>query len=245
LGGGERTDTLLIYHNAAGSPMKIGLRGTAAVGQLRTIITTLDFGKTTTTAPVDTTIVYIQNIGDGPLYISDKRISFSDSDLFKIILGGENETLEPNEKTSVKIRFTPAQPLGLKEAFFEYKYAYRKNTEPFEEFIDLSATVQKLDNVSVNQEVYLPAPKITITPNPFSGKLSLTIETLPKFIGEHYSITLLDLNGKQIASMNEGKLTSEQIAYDWTTPESLADGTYFVKISIGSYQWMRKVNHIR
>ncbi len=104
---GSRSATLVITHDAPGSPQSVTLAGTGVVPIINVSPTSLDFGSQvvdTTTSPL---VVTVSNLGNANLVVSAVSISGANAGDFAVSGTTLPLTLTPNAKLSLSVTFTP------------------------------------------------------------------------------------------------------------------------------------------
>jgi glutathione peroxidase len=88
-----------------------------------------------------------------------------------------------------------------------------------------------------------PSPKVrgvVLLGNPALHKINLTIETS---VAENFSVSIFDLQGREIEKIFSGKINSE--LYISFTPENLSDGIYFVRVKSDGWEKTLRVCFVK
>lgn len=95
--------------------------------------------------------------------------------------------------------------------------------------------------VGINDAVEDAFSRLDVYPNPFTANLNLALE-LPK--GGELKIEAVDLLGKQVLPVFQGKVPAG--AFEWTwSPENLAEGSYILRLELNDRVAYRKLVHLR
>jgi hypothetical protein len=236
--GAERTGQLLVYHNGAGSPSIVDIAGTGAAPMIEEKFIGLDFGSITFKKRIDTQFVYLKNIGDAPLTIYRKYIEGINPEDWTIMTDTNTETVGINRSTFVKIRFKPLA-LGLSSAYFTY--THDAGTEP--SYVSLDAEVLAFDTaqVSVGNDLHAAGITMNISPNPSNAKVTLDISTPETLVGKEVTLTIVDMLGKTITTLYDGKLAASSSKYSWQPEAAIAEGVYTLIATINGKNYTKQI----
>lgn len=236
--GAERTGQLTIYHNGAGSPSTVDIVGTGAAPEVTELFAGVDYGEMIYRKPVDTQFVYLRNVGDAPLTIYRKFIDGTDSMDWTIIANGAPETVQPTKTTYVKIRFKPTKT-GSNSAFFNVEHDAFNSPM----FVSLDANVTEFDTaqISVGNNLAAAGIKINVSPNPSNGKVTVDISTPESLLGKEVTLTVVDMLGKAVTTLCDGKLSASSSHYSWQPEATVADGVYTLIATINGKNYTQQI----
>lgn len=240
--GAERTGQLTIYHNGAGSPSVVDISGIGAAPEVQELFGGIDYGVITYKKPIDTQFVYLRNVGDAPLTIYRKFIDGTDSNDWTIISNGAPETVLPNKTTFVKIRFK-ASHLDENSAFFNVEHDAFNSPM----FVSLDANVSAFDTaqISVGNNAAAAGIKINISPNPSNSKVTVDISTPEALVGKEVILTVVDMLGKNVTALFDGKLTASSSHYSWQPESTVADGVYTLITTINGKSYTQQIVRVK
>ena len=238
--GGDLNAQLRIAHNATGGSSIINLYGRGAV-PIATFLRDgdlLDFGPITDHLPHDSTLIYVQNDGDGPLSVDSTFFSLGTSKEFSIFSGHAPVIVPPGKQGQIVIRFQ-AKSNATKQGII-----YFRTNDPNQfdrSSVNLSAEVSGLSVASSPANVL----QLLISPNPFSGKLQMELRADAEYFGEMLSVNIFDNLGRKVGSIGGGKLSSTSEKLSWQPDASLAQGTYTVVAKIGTQEIVKQIVYIK
>ncbi|HEY6170992.1 MAG TPA: M12 family metallo-peptidase, partial [Candidatus Kapabacteria bacterium] len=236
--GAERTGQLYIYHNGAGSPSVVDITGTGAAPMIEEKFVGLDYGQITFKKRIDTQFVYLQNIGDAPLTIYRKYIEGINPDDWTIMTDTNKETVGINRSTFVKIRFKPFA-IGYSSAYFTY--THDAGTEP--SYVSLDADIVAFDTaqISVGNDLHTAGITMNISPNPSNAKVTVDISIPEALVGKEVTLTIVDMLGKTVTSLYDGKLSASSSQYSWQPEATIADGVYTLIATINGKNYTKQI----
>ncbi len=240
--GAERTAQLTIYHNGAGSPSIVDISGIGAAPDAQELFSGIDYGQITFKKPIDSQFVYIRNIGDAPLTISKKFIDGSDSADWTIVTNTNEEIVGINKSTFVKIRFKPSK-LGPSAAFFNAFH----DAGTGQTFVSLDADVIAFDTaqISVGNNAAAAGIRINISPNPSNSKVTVDISTPESLVGKEVILTVVDMLGKNVTTLYDGKLAASSSHYSWQPEATVADGVYTLITTINGKSYTQQIVRVK
>lgn len=240
--GAERTGQLTIYHNGAGSPSVVDISGIGAAPEVQELFGGIDYGVITYKKPIDTQFVYLRNVGDAPLTIYRKFIDGTDSNDWTVISNGAPETVLPNKTTFVKIRFK-ASHLEENSAFFNVEHDAFNSPM----FVSLDANVSAFDTaqISVGNNAAAAGIKINISPNPSNSKVTVDVSTPEALVGKEVILTVVDMLGKNVTTLFDGKLTASSSHYSWQPESTVADGVYTLITTINGKSYTQQIVRVK
>lgn len=234
--GAELESQLVFYHNATGGSSSVNLhgRGTAPVADYSIhVVDAFDFGPITDKSPHDSTLYYVQNLGDAPLTITSTKIKGAGATEFTIVSGGAPYIVQPGDTGSIVIRFQ-AKTNGFKSGFIYFTSNADDST--LESTVNLTADVSNLGVSSSSEN----EPQLIASPNPFSGKLQLELRAGSEYLGKTVSINIFDNLGRKVGSIEGGKFSASEKLF-WQPDVSVAEGTYTVVAKLGTKEIVKQI----
>jgi len=236
--GAERNGQLIIYHNGAGSPSTVGLSGTGAAPEVQETFGGIDYGPMTFKKQIDTQFIYVKNIGDAPLTIYRKFIDGVNPDDWKILTDTNKEVVGINRTTYVKIRFKPLQ-LGPTSAYFNAENDAVNS--PLYVSLDADITAFDTAQISVGSDMRAAGITMNISPNPSNGKVAVDISTPEALVGKAATLTIVDMLGKSVTTLYDGKLSASSSHYSWQPDATIAEGVYTLIATINGKNYTQQI----
>lgn len=236
--GAERNGQLIIYHNGAGSPSIVNITGTGAAPEVQETFVGIDYGPITFKKRIDTQFIYLKNIGDAPLTIYRKYIDGINPEDWTIMTDTNKETVGINKVTYVKIRFKP-NALGPSSAYFNAEHdAFNSPL-----YVSLDAEIIAFDTaqISVGNDLHAAGITMNISPNPSNAKVTVDISTPESLVGKEVTLTIVDMLGKTVTTMYDGKLASSSSQYSWQPEATIAEGVYTLIATINGKNYTKQI----
>jgi hypothetical protein len=189
----------------------------------------IDFGTVQEGGSKLTLPITIKNTSD-----SAQNVTYSisnPSSPFTLVSGGGSVTLAKGESRDEQIQLDPKAKGTYKDSV-----VITSNTSDVTKRIVVAITAEVLGGSSGVNDATISGI-VKVYPNPFSKKLQVAL-TLSE--ASNVKMDIFDLSGDRIASENEQLLPAGANTLEWT-PDHLANGTYFVRLQIGTTMRMFKV----
>ena len=231
---GDITATLKIFHNATGGSTAIPLLGKGVQPLANFGNTNVDFGSISDAAPHDTTFELVSNAGDAPLQVKRVYLAGPNASEFTITSSVVPFTINPGQMKMISIRFKAASD-GLKDAVI--RVISNDLTQDSAE-ISLGANVQGL---GVHNSPLPNGVTLSITPNPTSGIINITLDGLKNFTGKNITVSLFDKLGKKVASLYNGTVVAQDLNYQSQLPKALSTGSYSLVLDLWTTRITREL----
>jgi len=110
-------------------------------------------------------------------------------------------------------------------------------------YVSLDADRNAFDTVQISVGSDMRAAGITmnISPNPSNGKVAVDISTPEALVGKAATLTIVDMLGKSVTTLYDGKLSASSSHYSWQPDATIAEGVYTLIATINGKNYTQQI----